>query len=165
MLTESFAVATADPEKPTNKTAAGIHFHELQPSPAVRSTFKKSSVNPNCLAISPTHVFAAQAEKAIVHVYNRERNNQEAVVPFPEKIRSLVIAGEQNGGGIVIIGMESGRIVLWEVIAHYIPINRLHSQEKVALHWKTSLHTTASFTRCNLPCCRRDFQFHSVRLN
>ena len=126
MLTESFIVATADPEKSTNKTSAGIHFHDLQPLPAVRSTFKKSSVNPNCLAFSSTHVFAAQAEKAIINVYNRERNNQEATVPFPEKICSIAIAGEQNGGGIVIVGTDGGRIIAWEVIDICSSINRIY---------------------------------------
>ena len=115
MLTETFVAATATPEKTTNTTATGIHFHDLQPLPALKSTLKKSSINSNCLATSSTHVFAAQSDKAVIHVYNRDRNNQEAVVPFPERIRSIAIAGEQNGGGILVIGTEGGRLILWEV--------------------------------------------------
>ncbi|KAL9101027.1 MAG: hypothetical protein Q9163_003669 [Psora crenata] len=115
MLTETFVAATANPENPSVNTAAGIHFHDLQPLPALRSSFKKSSIKPNCLAIGETHVFAAQADKAVVHVYNRERNNQEAIVPFPERIHSIALAGEQNGAGILLLGAEGGRLILWEL--------------------------------------------------
>ena len=115
MLTETFVVATANPDKPTNNTAAGIHFHDFQPLSALKTTFKKSSAKPNCLAIGPTHVFAAQADKAVIHVYSRERNNQEIVVPFPERIQSIALAAEQDGAGILIVGTEGGRLILWEV--------------------------------------------------
>ena len=115
MLTETFVAATKNPDKSTNNTVTGIHFHEFQPLPSLKSTFKKSSVNTHCLAISSTHVFAAQAEKAVIQVYNREKNNQEALVPFPEKIRCLALAGEQTGAGILILGTDGGRLILWEV--------------------------------------------------
>ena len=115
MLTESFFAATLNPEKSTNRTTTGIHFHEFQPLPALISTFKKSSIKPNCLATSATHVFAAQADKAVVHVYSRERNNQEAVVPFSERIHSIALAGGPNDAGILVLGTEAGRLILWEV--------------------------------------------------
>ena len=115
MLTESFIASTLSPEKQSNSVLAGIHLHDFQPLPAPKSTFKKSSTNTNCLAVSPSHIFAAQADKAVVHVYSRERNNQEAVVPFPEKIHSLALAGELHGAGTLILGTEGGRVILWEV--------------------------------------------------
>lgn len=115
MLTESFIACTLNPEKPSNSVVAGVHRYDLQPLPSLKSTFKKSSTNTNCLAVSSTHVFAAQADKAVVHVYNRERNNQEAVVPFPEKIQSIVLAGESDGAGILVLGTEGGRVIFWEV--------------------------------------------------
>lgn len=118
MLTESFVAATLDPAKPSNKTLLGIHQHDFQPLQALKSTFKKSSSKANCLAVSRTHVFAAQADKAVVHVYSRERNNQEAIVPFPEKIHSIALAGEEHGAGILALGTEGGRIILWEVRTH-----------------------------------------------
>lgn len=59
-------------------------------------------------------MFAAQSEKAIVHVYSREKGNQEATVPFPERIRSLAVAGGKNGD-ILVLGTEGGRLILWEV--------------------------------------------------
>lgn len=115
MLTESFIASTLNPEKPSNTVIAGVHRYDFQPLPALKSTFKKSSTNTNCLAVSPTHVFAAQADKAVVHVYSRERNNQEAVVPFPEKIQSIALAGESDGAGTLVLGTEGGRVILWEV--------------------------------------------------
>lgn len=115
MLTESFILSTLNPKKPSSTTATGIHIHEFQPIPALKTTFKKNFTNPNCLAVHPTHIFAAQADNAVVYVYNLERNNQEATVPFPERIHSIALAGEADGAGILILGTEGGRIILWEV--------------------------------------------------
>ena len=127
MLTESFIASTLNPEKPSksnsnsnsNTITPGIHLYHFQPLPALKSTFKKSSTNAHCLAVSPSHVFAAQADKAVIHVYSRERNNQEAVVPFPERIQSLVLAGESDGAGSLILGTQGGRVILWEVCPSY----------------------------------------------
>lgn len=118
MLTESFitAVLPSAKSKPNSVVKdAGIRLHDLQPVPAVKTSFKKSSTPPNCLAVSASHIFAAQAEKAVVHVYSRERGNQEATVPFPERIHSVALAGEKNGAGVLVLGTEEGRIILWEV--------------------------------------------------
>lgn len=119
MLTESFIAATLNPKTPSNTVATGIHLHDFQPIPALKSTFKKSSTNPNCLAVGPSHIFAAQADKAVVHVYSRERNNQEAVIPFPERIHSIALAGELDGAGTLILGTEGGRVILWEVCLYH----------------------------------------------
>jgi pre-rRNA-processing protein IPI3 len=116
MLSELFVTSTLSASKanPTVSKDAGIAIHTLHPSPAIRATFKKSSSHANCLAVSDTHIFAAQAEKAVVHVYSRERGNQEAVVPFPERILSLTLAAPK-AGGVLILGTEGGRVILWEV--------------------------------------------------
>lgn len=89
-------------------------MQELQPAPQLRSTFKKSSAAPNCLAVSPSHIFTAQADKAVIHVYSREKGNQEALIPFPERIRSIAVAGAKYGD-VLVIGTEGGRLILWEV--------------------------------------------------
>lgn len=115
MLTETFVAATEDPEKPSNRSAPGIHFHELQPGPKLKHTFKKSSSKPHCLAIGDNHVFTAQANKGVVHVYNRETNKQEAVVPFPERISCVHLSSGKSGAGTLILGTDTGRIILWEV--------------------------------------------------
>lgn len=115
MLTESFVASTLNPEKPSNSILPGLHVHDFQPIPTLKSTFKKSSTNAHCLAVSASHIFAAQADKAVVHVYSRERHNQEAVVPFPENIHSTALAGEPGGVGTLVLGTDGGRVILWEV--------------------------------------------------
>ncbi|KAL9581212.1 MAG: hypothetical protein Q9212_004038, partial [Teloschistes hypoglaucus] len=118
MLTENFIASTRSIEKKAQATTAkdiGIHLHEFQPIPSLRSSFKKSSTQPNCLAVNATHIFTAQADKSVVHVYNRERGNQEAVVPFQEKITCLALAGPYHGAGTLVLGTEGGRLILWEL--------------------------------------------------
>ncbi|KAL8839590.1 MAG: hypothetical protein Q9170_001694 [Blastenia crenularia] len=118
MLTETFVVSTQAVEKKANATTVkdvGVHIHDYQPNPSLKSSFKKSSTQPNCLAVNATHIFTAQAEKSVVHVYSRERGNQEAVVPFQEKITCLALAGRYHGAGTLILGTQGGRLVLWEI--------------------------------------------------
>ncbi|KAJ6087348.1 hypothetical protein N7467_006262 [Penicillium canescens] len=115
MLSESFVASVLSSAKsPTASLRdVGICVHELQPSSILRSTFKKSSTATNCLAVSPSHIFTAQADKAVVHVYSREKGNQEAIVPFPERIRSIAVAGGKYGD-VLVLGTEGGRLILWE---------------------------------------------------
>lgn len=128
MLTEQFFASTLRPATapstshlPAREKDAGIYLQDLHPHPALRLTYKKSSTAPNGLAISSTHVFAAQADKAVVHVYDRETGKQECLVPFPEKVTCLAFIGErgqrqgQGSNGILAMGMESGGLSLWEV--------------------------------------------------
>ena len=119
MLSESFVASTLSSAKsPTASLRdVGICVHELQPSSILRSTFKKSSTTTNCLAVSPSHIFTAQADKAVLHVYSREKGNQEGIVPFPERIRSIAVAGGKYGD-ILVLGTEGGRLILWEVCGY-----------------------------------------------
>ncbi|KAF2467199.1 WD40 repeat-like protein [Lindgomyces ingoldianus] len=114
MLTEQFIASISASTKPNAGVTkdAGIFFHEFQPLPAQRYVFKKSATPPNCLAVSRSHIFAAQAEKAVVHIYSREKGNQEAIVPFQERIRSIALASKDTA---LLLGMESGRILAWEI--------------------------------------------------
>lgn len=116
MLSESFIASTLSSAKTPTATLrdVGICLQEFQPSPQLRSTFKKSSTSTNCLAVTPSHIFSAQADKAVVHVYSREKGNQEALVPFPERIRSIAVA-DAKYGDVLILGTEGGRLILWEV--------------------------------------------------
>ena len=118
MLTEHCVVSLFRDENGPTSTAlkdAGIFVSELQPTPTVRSVLKKSSVKANCLAVSSTHVFAAQANRAVVHVYNIEKGNQEATIPLAERATSLEHVGQLDGPGALAIGTEGGRLLLWEV--------------------------------------------------
>ncbi|OJD37512.1 wd repeat protein [Diplodia corticola] len=135
MLTETFlaSIGTTN-RKPDTSSAtkdAGIFLHEHQPLLAQRHTFKKSACAPNCVAVSRSHIFAAQIDKAVVNVYSREKGNQEATVPFPERITSLALALDQT---VLVLGTEGGRIILWETCtgrsltgpqSHLQPVNVL----------------------------------------
>ena len=114
MLTEHFVASISAHTKPNTGVTkdAGIFFHEFQPLANQRHVFKKSATAPNCLAVSSSHIFAAQAEKAVVHVYSREKANQEAIVPFPERIHSIALAANDT---VLLLGTASGRILGWEV--------------------------------------------------
>lgn len=114
MLTEQFVAAiSASTKANTGVTKdAGIFIHDFQPLAAQRHVFKKSATAPNGIAVSSSHIFAAQADKAILHVYSREKNNQEAIVPFPERIHSIALAADET---VLLLGTESGRVLAWEV--------------------------------------------------
>jgi hypothetical protein len=114
MLTEQFVAAISASTKPNTGVTkdAGIFIHEYQPLAAQRHVFKKSATAPNGIAVSSSHIFAAQSEKAIVHVYSREKGNQEAIVPFPERIHSIALAAQDT---VLLLGTESGRVLAWEV--------------------------------------------------
>jgi pre-rRNA-processing protein IPI3 len=112
MLSEDFFTTVCGPPLAANTAVSkdiGIYAQTLTPAYAVKATFKKSAAPPNCLAVSDTHVFAAQDQKAHVHVYSRQRGNQEAFVAFHERIRSLTLAGD-----VLVLGTAEGRLILWE---------------------------------------------------
>lgn len=113
MLSEEFVSSLCGGPLSSNTSIAkdvGIYVHTLSPAYSVKSAFKKNSAAPNCVAVNESHIFAAQHEKAALHVYSRIRGNQEAYVPFPEKIRCVALAGD-----VLILGTAEGRIMLWEV--------------------------------------------------
>lgn len=114
MLTEHFIASVGIPTKPPGTNIvkdAAIFLHEFQPLSQQRTVFKKSATAPNCLAVSESHLFAAQADKGVVHVYNREKGNQEVTVPFSERISSITLACNDS---VLILGTVEGRIILWE---------------------------------------------------
>ena len=119
MLTESFVASVLSGDKSASNAGVkdvGIHLHNYQPIASLKASFKKSSTPVNCLAVTASHIFAAQSEKAVIHVYNRERGNQESIVPFPERVHSVAFAGDANGAGVLLLGTEGGRVNLWEVL-------------------------------------------------
>lgn len=122
MLSENFISSIRAQQKSANTATAkdvGIYLHELQPSSTIKSSYKKSSTPVNALAVGSTHIFAAQADKAVVHVYSRERGNQEALISFPERIHCVTLVGD----GLLVLGTAEGRLILWEVsILCYMPL-------------------------------------------
>ena len=134
MLTEHFIASIGVPTKaPGTNVAkdAAIFLHEFQPLSQQRAVFKKSATSPNGLAISESHVFAAQADKGVVHVYNRQKGNQEATVPYPEKISSITLACEDT---VLVLGTVEGRIFLWETsTGRQVTTSQAHLQAVTAL--------------------------------
>jgi pre-rRNA-processing protein IPI3 len=116
MLSENIITSINGPSLSNNSAIGkdnGIYLHTISPTFSVTGTFKKSSTPVNCLAVNDNHVFAAQHEKAYVHIYSRQRGNQEAFVAFPERIRCLTLAGD-----VLVAGTAEGRLMLWEVGCH-----------------------------------------------
>jgi pre-rRNA-processing protein IPI3 len=117
MLTESLIAATLTANAPSQHLAAalkdvGVFQYDIQPQTTLRTGFKKSSVNPRCLAVDRSHVYAAQATKAVVHVYSRQKGNLEATVPFPDRIHTVAFA---EAAQVLLLGTDDGKLVLWEV--------------------------------------------------
>jgi hypothetical protein len=137
MLSEGFISAIQGPPRSTNSSIAkdvGIYMHELHPASTIKSSFKKSSTPVNALAVNSSHIFAAQAGKAVVHVYSIERGNQEALISFPERIHSLTFIGD----GILALGTAEGRIILWEVCISLLKISIANLLE--GIYWQAGLH-------------------------
>lgn len=114
MLSEDFITSIRAQPRTANTAIAkdvGIYLHTLHPFPKIEANFKKSSTAVNALAANPTHIFAAQADKAVVHVYSRERGNQEALISFPERLHTLNLVGD----GLLVLGTAEGRVILWDV--------------------------------------------------
>ncbi|EEY16080.1 WD repeat-containing protein [Verticillium alfalfae VaMs.102] len=112
MLSEEFFSAVCGPPIAANTAISkdvGLHCHTLTPSYAVKSNYKKSAAPTNCLAISPSHVFAAQNEKSQIHVYSKARGTQEVTVTLGERIRSLALIGD-----VLAVGTVDGSLMLWE---------------------------------------------------
>jgi pre-rRNA-processing protein IPI3 len=134
MLAEHFIASIGVPAKapgPNVAKDAAIFLHEFQPLAAQRTIYKKSATPPNCLAISESHIFAAQADKGVVHVYNRLKGNQEATVPFTEKIASITLACDDS---VLVLGTVEGRIFLWETCTgRQITTTQAHLQAVTAL--------------------------------
>ncbi|GAB7353545.1 hypothetical protein MBLNU459_g3980t1 [Dothideomycetes sp. NU459] len=114
MLSEQFVASISPSATKVNTSTTkdvGVFVFESQPHSSQRAAFKKSSTNPACLAVSASHVYAAQADKAVVHVYNRGKGSQEATIPFPERITCVALACEDT---VLVLGSDTGRIFLWE---------------------------------------------------
>lgn len=129
MLTEQFIASIGVPSKALSTNVAkdaAIFVHEFQPLQAQKTVFKKSATPPHCLAVTESHIFAAQSGKAVVHVYSRAQGNQEATVPFTERITCLALACEET---ILILGTAEGRLFLWEMTSgRQLSTNQAHLQ-------------------------------------
>ena len=121
MLIESIVASVSKVEDSKTATWTGTPFPKdaaifefsVNPRFAVTSVFKKSSTVRSGLALSNSHVFAAQTDKAAIHVYDRAKGKQEATVPLPEKATAIETAGEC--GELLVIGTDEGSVLVWSV--------------------------------------------------
>lgn len=115
MLTEQVVIGTHK-ASPDNSSAAAseasIAVFDLH-TYSQTASFKRSSTAKNCLAVTPSHLFAAQSDKAVLNVYNRSKQNLESTVPFQEKF--TVIEASGGPGAFIAGGTDSGRLTIWEV--------------------------------------------------
>lgn len=115
MLTERFLASIGPPTKAATSTVGkdvGILLHELQPQASTKTVFKKSATTARCLAANENHVFAAQSDKSVIHVYGRSKGNLEAVVPFTERITCITLGCND---AVLFLGTAEGRIFAWEI--------------------------------------------------
>ncbi|KAI9642119.1 Pre-rRNA-processing protein ipi3 [Ciborinia camelliae] len=149
MLSEEFITSIRAQPRTANTAIAkdiGIYLHTLHPSSKILSSFKKSSTSVNALAVNPTHIFAAQADKAVVHVYSREGGNQEALISFPERLHTLTLVGD----GLLVLGTAEGRVILWEVsTGRQVSTSAAHLQP-VSCMAATSTHLVTGSEDSNL---------------
>ncbi|RPA94730.1 WD40 repeat-like protein [Choiromyces venosus 120613-1] len=132
MLNEQVVISTFRPIPDASSVATAeptIAFYDLHTF-SQTAVFKRSTTAKNCLAITDSHLFAAQSDKAVVNIYSREKGNLEATVPFKEKFTVL----EAGSKEIVAGGTEDGRLVLWETATgRYISTQQAHLQKVTSI--------------------------------
>ena len=110
MLSEQIVVSTLRPLAESTLEAT-LSVYDVHTYKHVTS-FKRSNTARNGLAVSDTHIYAAQAEKAVVNVYSREKGSLVSTVPFTEQFTVLEAS---HNGAFVAGGTENGRLTIWEV--------------------------------------------------
>ncbi|PWW76795.1 WD40 repeat-like protein [Tuber magnatum] len=132
MLNEHVVISTFRSAPDTSSVATAepaIAIYDLHTLSQI-AVFKRSTAAQNCLAITDSHLFAAQCDKAVVNVYSREKGNLETTVPFKEKFTVL----EAGGKEIVAGGTEDGRLMLWETATgRYISTQQAHLQRVTSI--------------------------------
>ncbi|KAF3188703.1 Pre-rRNA-processing protein ipi3 [Orbilia oligospora] len=139
-LTELVAISSHPPSSSGASASpeAYISIHDLH-SFTQTSTFKKSCTPSNSLAISPTHIFAAQSDKTVLNVYNRTKNSLETTVPLPEQLTAVTCS---SNGGIVAMGTASGRVNIWETSSGRYTSTPLSHLQKIT---SISIDPTSTF--------------------
>ncbi|KAJ6264158.1 hypothetical protein Dda_0300 [Drechslerella dactyloides] len=144
-LSEIVAVACNPPPAlgASSSPEAAVTLHDIHTFTTV-AVFKKSATPPNGLAVSRTHVFAAQEDKSVLNVYNRVKGGLEAIVPLPEVLSAVACSQD---GGVVVMGTTTGRVNAWETSSgRYSATALCHLQRVsvIAIDRTTSFVLTAS---------------------
>jgi pre-rRNA-processing protein IPI3 len=140
MLTESIVASVYKTEDSKTITWTGSPFPKdaaifelsINPRFAVTTVYKKSSTTRSGLALSDSHVFAAQTDKAAIQVYGRDKGKQEATIPLPEKATAIETAGEC--GELLVIGTDEGNVLIWSVRYLCLPAFRANIMSLTSLY-------------------------------
>ena len=133
MLAEQFIASVGVPNQGSGNVSkdVAIFTYQFQPLLARQQVLKNSVTLPQCLAVSATHIFAAQADKAVVHVYSRGKGNQEAIVPFTERITCIHLVCDDT---VLVLGTTEGRIIFWEIASgRQVSTSQAHLQAVTTL--------------------------------
>ncbi|KAL4062481.1 WD40-repeat-containing domain protein [Scleroderma citrinum] len=135
MVLQETVLCTTAPQ-PSGSGPGAFVLHDLQMGTALAS-FRQTSSAPHCSAFVETQngqggiMLGAQMDKAVLNVYNFQRDQLALKVVLPEKLSCLAL--DQNAN-YCAGGTSQGRIYLWEVAsgilysawdAHYRQVNVL----------------------------------------
>ncbi|KAF8476974.1 WD40-repeat-containing domain protein [Kalaharituber pfeilii] len=134
MLSEQIVVSTLrSPNDPATESTLSIYdLHTYKPVTA----FKRSDTAPNGLAVTNSHLYAAQADKAVVNVYSRQKGALESIIPFSEQ---FTIIEASHNGVFIAGGTENGRLTIWEAASgRFISTGHIHLQRITAIAFDPS---------------------------
>ncbi|BFZ64658.1 Pre-rRNA-processing protein ipi3 [Saitoella coloradoensis] len=147
MLTEIIVSASSLPPPPPPGTtsqqppSSSDHFisvHDLHASTHL-STFKSSCSPLHGTSVSPSHLLAAQVDKAILNVYQWNKEACDQRIPLPEKLACIALSPCST---FLAAGSGSGRLFLWELASGNLVWTReAHYAALTSLAWtKSSSH-------------------------
>ena len=111
MLSEQVLVGTLRSPADPSTSESTLSIYDLHTYKHV-STYKRSSTAKSGLAVTSSHIYAAQADKAVINVYDRSKGTLASTVPFTEQFTVLAAS---HGGAFIAGGTENGRLTIWEV--------------------------------------------------
>ncbi|KAF8416084.1 WD40-repeat-containing domain protein [Tirmania nivea] len=125
MLSEQVLVGTLRSLTDPSSSESTLSIYDLHTYKQV-ATYKRSSTAKSGLAVTSSHIYAAQADKAIINVYDRSKGILASTVPFTEQ---FTVLSASHGGALIAGGTESGRLTIWEVASgRFISTGHIHLQ-------------------------------------
>ncbi|ANB11450.1 Ipi3p [Sugiyamaella lignohabitans] len=112
------------------------------------ASFKQSSSPRNGIVATKSHIIAAQAQKALIHVYSYLKEGVDQKIVVPEKLNCITVS---PCGTWLAAGGETGRLLIWELKSGQLVFAReTHYQAIVCLQFTKDsayLFTTSDDSR------------------
>ncbi|RPB19483.1 WD40 repeat-like protein [Terfezia boudieri ATCC MYA-4762] len=125
MLSEQVLVGTLHSPTDPSTSESTLSIYDLHTYKHL-TTYKRSSTAKSGLAVTSSHIYAAQADKAVINVYDRSKGTLASTVPFTEQFTVLAAS---HGGAFIAGGTENGRLTIWEVTSgRFISTGHTHLQ-------------------------------------